>query len=133
MSHEQFFITNLFLFLGIGMLLSFLYHSYKDWHAPRFSPMGPWPSKAEEYAQKKLDATAQYKEENQGLVKAKNYRWSGEKEQNDNLGIPNTVDIPHIIKYRRDKENPEWYPYEEKLGEDGFWDYIGSCKFKIEV
>jgi len=132
MPNEAFIIINVLFFFLIGMLGFSLYLSISDWYSPRFSPMGPWPSKAEQHSQNKLDASAQYKEEIQGLVKVKNYRWNQEKRLNNMNGIPNTIDMPHIIKFRKDKENQNWFPYQEKLGEYGSWGYIGSCKYRIE-
>ena len=103
----------------------------EDWYAPRISAMGPLPSKAEEHAQKRLDYTAEYKVKSLGIVHVKNYRWSDERKYLVKMNKPTYTPMVHYMKYRKDKEHPDWYPYEEKLGEDGVWDYIGSAAHRI--
>ena len=115
------------LWLFGGMLGLAFYCWVTDWYSPRFSPMGPWPSRHEEHKQRVRDSKASYKEEYKGVVPVKNYRWSSEKELNLQMGWPTIHPGYKTVRYRKEFDSDEWIPWEEKVDMknfEGHWSRI---------
>jgi hypothetical protein len=108
----------------------------KDYFTPQASPFGIQPSRFEQWQQRRLDATAEYKIEAQGIVDVKNYRWTNELVLLLKSGSNHSISMVHFVKYRKDRDNPDWFAYQECVSEkepdnDYMWDYIGSVEHKL--
>ena len=110
-------LWSMFLLFELGIIIYFL---IDDYYSPRFSPMGPWPSKHEEHLQKIRDSKASYKEEYLGVVPVKTYRWSGEKEARCKTGFPTIITGYKTVRYRKEWDSLDWKLWEENIDTKNF-------------